>query len=173
MTQVFKFEIFIQTRLFALLEWTISFSLPICPYPVKRTDNAESASNPSNYIPRMQSHLNIAEFGGDKHGAHVPGSHSPDAKRDLRDNDVARQRITSIDLISANRCRFSDTMTQGRESKFLSTCATNTTYTLSRAINRARKIEIGKNEIGPIYIILRVHESSVNYAPSKRKTRRR
>lgn len=45
-------------------------------YPIKRTDNAESASSPSNYIPRTQSHLNIAEFGGDKHGAHVPGSHS-------------------------------------------------------------------------------------------------
>lgn len=32
----------------------------------------------------MQFHLNIAEFGGDKHGTHVPGSHSPGAKRDLR-----------------------------------------------------------------------------------------
>lgn len=43
----------------------------------------ESASSPSNYISRMQSHLNIAEFGGDKHGAHVPGSHSPGARRYL------------------------------------------------------------------------------------------
>jgi len=82
--------------LFALLEQTISFPSTICPYPVKWTDNTESASNPSNYIPWTQSHLNIAEFGGDKHGAHVSGSHSPDARKDLRDNDIHEDKFLRI-----------------------------------------------------------------------------
>lgn len=73
---------------------------PFRLYPIKRTDNAESASSPSNYIPRTQSHLNIAEFGGDKHGAHVPGSHSPSEEKFAAYQCYSRGKTTSVDLIS-------------------------------------------------------------------------
>jgi len=97
-----QFQIlFKRVRIYSpLLEQTLSFSLPDRPYSVKRTDNAESTSSPSNYIPRTQSHLNIVEFGGDKHGAHVPGSHSLGTRRDLRHINCSRRRTTSVDLIS-------------------------------------------------------------------------
>jgi hypothetical protein len=93
----------------------VSFSLPICPYPVKRIDNAESASNPSNYIPRTQFHLNIAEFGGDKHRMPVPGSHSPDARRNLRDSEI----VSPYHHFYRFDKRHRDLTTQGNENEML------------------------------------------------------
>lgn len=74
--------------------------------------------SPSNYISRTQSHLNIAEFDGDKHEPHGSGSHLPSTKRDFA---VKRQRgriiPTNLMLrdLHVKRYEFSDMRERERE----------------------------------------------------------
>lgn len=136
---------------------------PFRLYPIKRTDNAESASSPSNYIPRTQSHLNFAEFGGDKHGAHVPGSHSPGEER-----FVAYRRYSREDNFRRFNIALNDVDLTMEDSEYwlLSPArpAQRTRHTLLRTINRRLRNrnwqERNRVYVEPMYIILmglRVH----------------